>query len=319
MDGWAGSLVGAAEAAAQAAALGLGLPRDAFLARMRGGPHLLAPTGSDLLAHDQPGTVLAGFHVDLNFLTVHGKSRFSGLRVWTSFDQNETHSRGEEGEEEEDEEERRKRKGAGGGEEGEAVGEKENAVVQEERVLARGPGGAVIQRAIAPEHCRASHQALKEADKEAAEAKDPPPTAPCAFEEPTAPSSPPSPSTPCPSSSGSRGTPRAFRHVLVPRIPPGCLLMQAGLQFEALTGGVVTAGPHEVLVTSDAVQAARGRKARGLPAWRVSSTLFAHVASDQILEPLGGLGGERAKATYPAEPAGAQVQRELRAIALSKS
>ena len=28
-------------------------------------------------------TVLAGFHYDLNFLTVHGKSRFPGLKVWT--------------------------------------------------------------------------------------------------------------------------------------------------------------------------------------------------------------------------------------------
>lgn len=29
------------------------------------------------------GTVLAGFHYDLNFMTIHGKSRFPGLYVWT--------------------------------------------------------------------------------------------------------------------------------------------------------------------------------------------------------------------------------------------
>ena len=28
------------------------------------------------------GTVLAGYHYDLNFLTIHGKSRFPGLFVW---------------------------------------------------------------------------------------------------------------------------------------------------------------------------------------------------------------------------------------------
>jgi isopenicillin N synthase-like dioxygenase len=29
------------------------------------------------------GHILAGFHYDLNFLTIHGKSRFPGLYVWT--------------------------------------------------------------------------------------------------------------------------------------------------------------------------------------------------------------------------------------------
>ena len=46
------------------------------------GPHLLAPTGSDLAAHASVGTVLAGWHNDLNLLTIHGKSRYPGLFVW---------------------------------------------------------------------------------------------------------------------------------------------------------------------------------------------------------------------------------------------
>jgi hypothetical protein len=46
------------------------LPTDAFSSRMSGGPHLLAPTGSDLVKHGAAGTVLAGFHYDLNFITV---------------------------------------------------------------------------------------------------------------------------------------------------------------------------------------------------------------------------------------------------------
>jgi len=42
---------------------------------------LLAPTGSDLVRNDV-GTTLAGFHYDIAFLTIHGKSRFPGLYVW---------------------------------------------------------------------------------------------------------------------------------------------------------------------------------------------------------------------------------------------
>jgi isopenicillin N synthase-like dioxygenase len=48
---------------------------------MKGGPHKLAPTASDLVKHDV-GTVFAGFHYDFNFLTIHGKSRYPGLFAW---------------------------------------------------------------------------------------------------------------------------------------------------------------------------------------------------------------------------------------------
>ena len=43
---------------------------------------MLAPTGSDLQKYGQEGTVLAGYHYDLNFLTIHGRSRFPGLNIW---------------------------------------------------------------------------------------------------------------------------------------------------------------------------------------------------------------------------------------------
>lgn len=46
------------------------------------GPHLLAPTGSDLSRYGAKGTVFAGYHYDLNFLTIHGRSRFPGLHIW---------------------------------------------------------------------------------------------------------------------------------------------------------------------------------------------------------------------------------------------
>jgi hypothetical protein len=45
------------------------------------GPHLLAPTGSDLSRYGE-GTVFAGYHYDLNVMTIHGKSRFPGLFIW---------------------------------------------------------------------------------------------------------------------------------------------------------------------------------------------------------------------------------------------
>jgi len=45
-------------------------------------PHLLAPTASDLSRYGKINTILAGFHTDLNFLTIHGRSRYPGLHVW---------------------------------------------------------------------------------------------------------------------------------------------------------------------------------------------------------------------------------------------
>ena len=76
-------MLSAVEILAQMLAVGFGFPMDTFKAMLQYGPHLLAPTGSDLNKNGQIGTVLAGFHTDLNFLTIHGKSRFPGLYVWT--------------------------------------------------------------------------------------------------------------------------------------------------------------------------------------------------------------------------------------------
>lgn len=45
-------------------------------------PHLLAPTASDLTKYGALDTILAGFHTDLNFLTIHGRSRYPGLNIW---------------------------------------------------------------------------------------------------------------------------------------------------------------------------------------------------------------------------------------------
>jgi len=68
--------------AAEMAAVGMGMEPSTFTDRMVGGPHLLAPTASDLKKYDV-GSNFAGFHYDLNFITIHGKSRYPGLFLWS--------------------------------------------------------------------------------------------------------------------------------------------------------------------------------------------------------------------------------------------
>ena len=87
--------------------------------------------------------------------------------------------------------------------------------------------------------------------------------------------------------------------------------------FQILTqGGDIEAGFHEVVVFDATLAAAERARAAGRPAWRVSSTLFCHVASDQTLEPLGRFATPETLAKFPPIKAGAQVQDELRSIAL---
>ncbi|PCH33891.1 Clavaminate synthase-like protein [Wolfiporia cocos MD-104 SS10] len=82
MEKWGSSMKTAVEDLGEMAAIGLGLPRKTFKDAGRYGPHLLAPTASDLLKYGQKDTILAGFHTDLNFLTIHGRSRYPGLNIW---------------------------------------------------------------------------------------------------------------------------------------------------------------------------------------------------------------------------------------------
>lgn len=83
MDMWGGKMTDALFTLAEMAAEGFQMPADAFTSRMFCGPHLLAPTGSNFNKFGEEGTVLAGYHYDLNFLTIHGKSRFPGLHIWS--------------------------------------------------------------------------------------------------------------------------------------------------------------------------------------------------------------------------------------------
>ncbi len=137
-------------------------------------PHLLAPTASDLQKYGEKDTILAGFHTDLNFLTIHGRSRYPGLHIW-----------------------------------------------------ARNTGKRIPVK-----------------------------------------------------------------------IPEGnYLLVQAGKQLEYLTGGLVKAGYHEVVVNDKTVQVIADRRARlpDRPLVRISSTFFWHLSSDYDLSPIPEL-AERARA-----------------------
>ncbi len=166
MDNWGQRLLDGAETVAKMGAVGMGLEEDTFAGRMFQGNHLLAPTGSDLKKFEV-GTVFAGLHYDLNFMTIHGKSPFPGLFVW-----------------------------------------------------------------------------VRDGQK-------------CTV-----------------------------------KVPTGCLILQAGIQFERITGGFVMAGFHEVIYTEKTKQVVESRVAErgdGAPVWRVSSTMFSHIRSDVSLKPLDEL------------------------------
>mmetsp|Transcript_25339 Transcript_25339/g.58665 ORF Transcript_25339/g.58665 Transcript_25339/m.58665 type:complete len:141 (+) Transcript_25339:365-787(+) len=140
--------------------------------------------------------------------------------------------------------------------------------------------------------------------------------------------------------------------MLAPSVPAGHILLQAGLQLEWLTNGLVAAGMHEVVVsqaTANAVSfteaaaattgtaaAEAGGEVPGPPhLWRVSSTMFAHANSAVTLRPLLTVTPARlssaaardgrpppslaAEGAYPSVRASEQVMAELRGIALAKS
>jgi len=195
MDTWGSKLLATAFTIAEMSAVGFGLEKDAFTNLMRFGPHLLAPTASDLNKHSTLDTILAGFHRDLNFVTFHGKSRFPGLDIW-----------------------------------------------------------------------------LRDGTK------------------------------------------------FPVSVPDGCILAQAGMEMEHLTGGRVVAGWHEVLVNEKTLAAIQRAKDAGRSLWRISSTLFAHIESDAEMRPLVGTEAERtaAIAKYPPTLAGVHVENELKAINLKQ-
>jgi len=82
MQQWGTAMKNAVANLAEMTAIGLGLPAETFRDAGKYGPHILAPTASDLVKYGKKDTILAGFHSDLNFLTIHGRSRYPGLHIW---------------------------------------------------------------------------------------------------------------------------------------------------------------------------------------------------------------------------------------------
>jgi len=101
------------------------------------------------------------------------------------------------------------------------------------------------------------------------------------------------------------------------KVPDGCLLIQAGKQIEYMTGGAIEAGFHEVVVTEGTLQALERAKERQRPLWRISSTLFFHISSDEMLQPLKHFATKDSLAKYPPIKTGNFVENELKAIKLA--
>jgi hypothetical protein len=81
----------------------------------------------------------------------------------------------------------------------------------------------------------------------------------------------------------------------------------------------VLAGYHEVTVNDHTLAAISAKKAKRQSLWRVSSTLFAHIQSDQVLEPLAPFSTKESMQKFPPKKAGQQVTEELQAINLDQS
>lgn len=79
------------------------------------------------------------------------------------------------------------------------------------------------------------------------------------------------------------------------------------------------AGFHEVCVDKRTVEVINAKKCKGESLWRVSSTTFGHIQSDQTLLPLPPFDTAEAKAKFPPIKAGHQVEEELRVIRLDAS
>lgn len=75
LESYGGLLKSAAEHLAVMIAIGFDLEPSHFKDAGRYGPHLLAPTATDLERFGKKDSIWAGFHTDLNALSIHGQSR----------------------------------------------------------------------------------------------------------------------------------------------------------------------------------------------------------------------------------------------------
>ncbi|CAD8121029.1 unnamed protein product [Paramecium sonneborni] len=81
MNNWQFQLLRTTEQVLEILSLAFEEEKEFFYNNMNKATHLLSPIGCDLQKH-QINTRFSGYHYDLNFITVHTKSRFPGLFVW---------------------------------------------------------------------------------------------------------------------------------------------------------------------------------------------------------------------------------------------
>jgi len=81
MNGWGIHMRNGCLTVAEMAAIGLGLDKTYFSNYIANGDFMLSPTACDL-ERSKVGDVLAAYHRDFDLLTIHGKSRYSGLFAW---------------------------------------------------------------------------------------------------------------------------------------------------------------------------------------------------------------------------------------------
>lgn len=82
MDQWGNKLMKVVYKVTRVFEKGLHLKESSLTRLLDKGGHILAPTGSDIGTYNKINTVYAGYHNDISFLTIHGKSRFPGLFIW---------------------------------------------------------------------------------------------------------------------------------------------------------------------------------------------------------------------------------------------
>jgi isopenicillin N synthase-like dioxygenase len=82
MDKWGQSMKNAVADLTDMIEIGLDLPPGTFKEAGQYGAHVLIPNSTDLVKYGQKDTVLTRTHADVNFLTIHGRSRYPGLDIW---------------------------------------------------------------------------------------------------------------------------------------------------------------------------------------------------------------------------------------------
>jgi len=97
------------------------------------------------------------------------------------------------------------------------------------------------------------------------------------------------------------------------KVPKGCLLLQAGRELEYLTAGYCMAGFHEVIINQKAKDMLKNNKSN----WRISSTVFFHIDSDALMEPLDQFKNQESIKKYPKIIQGNYLKDELKHIKLS--